>query len=598
MRKVNKKAISGNEALLFVIFAILMALIIINLFLYTICDWKHYKGQVPEYQVKEYVEPQERGNFYDRNGKPLTQNVDVCRVNIDTSRDVFVKYDSQLKNQCPITLKLAVELLAKTLNQDQGKVNVDPNELYNRIMEERAKPKGKKTICVAQYLDIKYYDMINKLNYRGITAEKTVMRYYPEGTLASRVIGACKRDGEPLEGLELKYAKYTEGQPGKFRAQRDKLGRVLENTKVYKIENGKRLEKIDGADIYLTIDANIQNYAERALNEMAGAFNPSVAMCVVMDPKTSEILAMANYPKYDPNNHNKYEPGMSKNYAVQNLYEPGSTSKVFTIAMGIDQGLGADQSFGGCSNVISFGKTQVKCDHGPHGACTPRNIIAKSCNIGAWYVGKRCGKNKLYQYLKAFGVVDCTPGDEFGYEAKSRDWTPVKKWSNIDTCNRSFGQGYQTSALALCNAYCAIANGGVYHTPKIIREIKTRDNKVLREEKVDEGQRIISQHTASVMAELLAGCVNNGTGRPAKLPDCQATGKTGSAQKWIVGEGWSKREYLVSFIGFAPEKNPELVCAVMVDYPKGSTYGAVVAAPVWKKVMEQSLKYRMNSVKN
>lgn len=567
------------------VFVLIIIIILINLFLFSVADLGRYRADVVENKVKKFYDYQEKGNFYDRNGRVLTQNIDVCAVYVDRKRTVFTKYDLP-KNQCPITKNTMAELLAHTMDKD-------PKEVYSLIYESK-KPLNRlpvDNICIYKDLDIKYLEKVNGLNYRGIYAEKRKMRYYPEGTLASRVLGATNYEGRPIEGLEKTLEKYTQGQTGEFMAERDRNNKpVLASRKYCLNGKGQPIVKKDGDNVYLTIDTNIQFYAEKALNNMASLYHPQTAMCVVMDPKNSEILAMANYPKYDPNNHKNYENGKCKNFAVENMYEPGSTLKTFTVAMGVEQGAEANSVFGKCTNVIFFKHTPLKCDHGPHGICTPKNIIEKSCNIGAWYVTKKYGKEKLYDYLNRFGILG-RPGDEFSYEARGRIYNSPDKWVEVDAANYSFGQGMLTSCLAMCNGYCAIASGGIYHTPKIIKEIKNQQGKTVRETKKDPGKRIITEHTAKVMTDCLAACVNEGTGKPAAIEGIQTVGKTGSAQIFENGT-YKSGAYLVSFMGFAPAENPDLVIAVMVEKPKGSTYGAVVAAPVWREVMEKSLKYR------
>ena len=592
-----------REVFIFCLFVLFIALIVIHLFLHSICDWKGYRVEVEKTQERVFEELPVKGNFYDRNNRPLTQDKDVCWVFFDKKAKVFTKFDVP-KNQCPLTPTLAINLLAKTLGKNPDELNeiISNTPIEDYYIDKNGKKVKRKRqyVCVAKNLDIKYLKLVNKLNYKGIFAEKRTMRYYPEGSLASRVLGITKVDGAPHEGLELKYASYTQGAPGKYVAQVDKIGRPILNTKVYLTDEktGKKLKKEDGNNITLTIDTNIQYYAEKALNDMAAVQKPAHAMCIVMDPYTSEILAMANYPKLDPNNIKEYTPGMSQNFCVENMYEPGSTLKAFTVAMAVNEGYGADYAFGTCTNVISFGHgIKVKCDHGPHGACSPRNIIAKSCNIGAWYCTKKIGKETLYKYLNEFGVLG-RPGEEFKTEAVGYIKNKPEKWVPVDACNYSFGQGMLTSCLAMANGYCVLANGGVYHTPKIIKEIKDLNGKVILEEKQDEGKRVISEATSKTMAELLAGCVNNGTGKPAKLPNCQAAGKTGSAQIFEKGKGYKSGKYLASFIGFAPAEKPELVVAVMVEYPKASSYGSVVAAPVWEKTMEKSLNYKKVGMRN
>ena len=587
-RNLNNKKLKHNENLehnLFwikIIFLSSFVLIVAVLFMYSVCGYGGYKALAEDTQYKVFKDPQIKGNFYDRNSNPLTLNKEVCCVYVDKRKKIFTKY-AMPKEQCPLTPKTAIGLLAKTINKDA-------NEIYNNVYKQSH---STALVLVAENIDIKYYEPVKDLNYKGIVVEKKIVRKYPEGHRASRVLGVIRKDGTPLEGLELILGKYTQGKEGVYKAQVDKRGRPLLNTREYLKDEktGLPMERVDGNNVYLTLDSNIQFYAETALNKTVSLYKPKHAMCIVMDPDTSEILAMANYPKFDPENITKYTPGMSANFCVQNMYEPGSTLKSFTVSMAIEKGYDKDYAFGTCTNVIGFGRgTTVKCDHGPHGACTPKNIIAKSCNIGAWYITKKIGYQNLYDCFKSFGIIG-TPGNEFSYEQRGRFAKAPDEWVPVEACNYSFGQGVRTSCLAMANGYCVIANGGVYHTPKIIKEVKKFDGTCVRKEAPNTGRRVISEETSKKMREILAGCVNEGTGKPAKLDFCQAAGKTGSAQIY-VNNSYRSGAYLASFMGFAPADDPKLVIYTVIDRPNvPAQASAKYATVLTKDILTEVLPY-------
>ncbi|MBQ9358387.1 MAG: penicillin-binding protein 2, partial [Abditibacteriota bacterium] len=369
--------------------------------------------------------------------------------------------------------------------------------------------------------------------------------------------------------------------------------------------------KQDGWSITLTIDRDIQFFADYALSKVAQRFNPERAMAVVMDPHNGEILAMSNYPFWDPNKRNKYNSLLNQNLAVVSAYEPGSTMKAFTVAAALNEGVGPDEVVGSCNGFrYSGSEPPLKCDlhagkyaHG-HGAVTPRIILQESCNLGASYCGERLSGPVLYDYFDKFGLTK-KASTEIGNESPGI-WTVPSRWGRRDLWSVSFGQHASTTILNVAAGYCALANGGVYYRPKLIKAMEDGDHNVVKSytdaggvvkepAKEDPGVRVISRETSRLVSELLVGCVEYGTGKNARIKGVPCAGKTGSAQMTAensAGKIVYTADRMASFVGYAPAYDPEVVVAVWVVKPHGSTYGASVAAPAWKEITERTLRLR------
>ncbi|MGC8863812.1 MAG: peptidoglycan D,D-transpeptidase FtsI family protein, partial [Armatimonadota bacterium] len=321
---------------------------------------------------------------------------------------------------------------------------------------------------------------------------------------------------------------------------------------------------------------------------------PASACALVLDPHSADVLAVANYPTYDPNNALKSPPARWRNRAVADLYEPGSTLKVVTIAAALNEGYSPNTVFACCKGRERLKGGSLPCSlHYPfmsgHGPVNMTKIIQYSCNIGAAHVAMRLGATRLREYEKAFGLLERT-GAGFGCEAVGR-LAPADRWPLIKLANVGFGQGIAVTPLQMACVYATIANGGVYVRPRIVREIRYRDRTVKPQEVCDR-RRVISEQAAAQLTKMLVRCVEDGTGKNAQIEGRAVAGKTGSAQiPNPNGRGYLPDAFVASFIGFAPAYNPRLVIAVVVNRPKGSHYGATVAAPVFREIAEKALWY-------
>ncbi len=425
---------------------------------------------------------------------------------------------------------------------------------------------------------------IEKYNLSGVDFLKETKRFYPQGEVGVHVIGFSGLDAQGLEGVELGYDEFIRGEPGFIVISKDALGRSITPQSL------PFRQSVDGCEIILTIDKNIQYIVERELKKSVQACSAKGGMAVVMNPKTGEILAMAVQPSFDPNHFSSSPPQVRKNRTLTDTFEPGSTFKVFLLSAALEEQIAEPKEMFFCENGSYMVGGRVVHDVHKYGWLSLGEVIKVSSNIGASKVGRKLGKNKLYRYLKNFGFGSKTgvdlPGEVAGFLAAPR------YWSEVGLANISFGQGVSVTALQLTAALAAVANGGVLMRPYAVKAVLDSNGNVLKENRPKPIRRIISAETATTVTQILKSVMEEGgTGRAAFLSGYEAAGKTGTAQKALAnGRGYSDKR-MGSFYGFAPADNPQVVITVVIDEPQGSNYGGVVAAPAFKGIGEQILPY-------
>jgi cell division protein FtsI (penicillin-binding protein 3) len=423
---------------------------------------------------------------------------------------------------------------------------------------------------------------IDKYDLKGVDFLKETKRFYPQGELGVHVIGFAGLDAKGLEGVELGYEEFIRGEPGYILTSKDALGRAISP------QSAPAGQSLDGGEVILTIEKNIQYLVEKELKKAVQAASAKGGLAVVMNPKTGEILAMAVQPSFDPNRASEAPPAVRKNRTITDSFEPGSTFKVFLLAAALEEQVASPKEMFFCEN----GSYQVggKTIHDVHkyGWLSLADVIKVSSNIGASKVGRKLGKTKLHRYLKNFGFGSKTgvdlPGEVSGFLGNPRSW------SEVGLANISFGQGVSTTALQLTAALSAVANGGVLMRPYVVKAVLDPRGNVLKENTPKVIRRVISPETSAAVNQILKTVMDEGgTGRAARLSGFESAGKTGTAQKALTnGRGYSDKR-LSSFFGFAPAENPQLVITVMIDEPQGTSYGGVVAAPAFKAIAEQVL---------
>jgi cell division protein FtsI (penicillin-binding protein 3) len=444
---------------------------------------------------------------------------------------------------------------------------------------------NKNFVWVQRHLTPDLVKKIKALDIDGIGFVKETRRFYPNSEVAAHVIGFTGLDPDGLEGIELKYNTLMLGSTGYLVTERDALGRDI----ALKGQVVKKSSK--GANIVLTLDKNIQYIAEKELAKAVTDSGAKAGIALVMEPQTGKILAMANYPDFNPNAYRRYPAESLRNRAVADSFEPGSTLKVFLIAAAIEEKIvGPNDTLNCEGGSYSIGGRTIHDTH-KYGALKVSEILKYSSNIGSAKIGSKLGPQRLFSYLKSFGFGDRTgielPGEVAGIlRDKSR-------WYTIDLATISFGQGISISALQLASAVSAVANGGNLMKPYIIDRISDDSGNLLQQSVPQIRHRVVSQQTARAISKMMAGVTDEGgTGTKASLEGYTAAGKTGTAQKVdSLTKRYSATKRTASFVGFVPVEQPKLTILVIIDEPKTSTYGGVVAAPAFSAIAQQTLCY-------
>jgi cell division protein FtsI (penicillin-binding protein 3) len=416
---------------------------------------------------------------------------------------------------------------------------------------------------------------LKELGLEGLGFLEDSRRVYPSNELACQVLGFVGVDDEGLSGLELYYEELLGGAPGRLIGERDSKGRPIPGGITYEEE------AVDGEDIVLTIDKDIQYQTQVALNEAVERWGAKAGSVVVMDPRNGEILAMASSPQFNPNRFAEGDEEAFRNRAIVDTYEPGSTIKSLTAAAVIDAGLYGPDSVFELPPTIQIGGRTIHESHDRAAVSwTLTDIVTQSSNVGAVKLGLALGEESLYDYFSRFGLTEKT-GVDFPGEVKGWLGTP-DSWSPSSLATITFGQGVSMTPLQLARALGAIANGGNLVTPHFLKESSVETDKAPR--LVTE--RAISEETARQMRVVLTDVVNEGTGSAAAVPGYEVAGKTGTAQKARTDgkAGYAQGKYVASFSGFLPAEDPRVLIIVNIDEPSNSIYGGTVAAPTFARI--------------
>ena len=443
-------------------------------------------------------------------------------------------------------------------------------------------------VWLVRKIPMEVVDQIKSYNIRGLSFIKESKRYYPNKSLASHVIGFAGIDNNGLEGLELQFDHYLQGQPGWTQILRDARQREL------LIEKGF-IPPRDGFNLVLTIDETIQFIAERALEKAFVKHNAKAASIIVMNPKTGEILALANRPTYNLEESSNSQPESRTNRTLVYVYEPGSVFKIVTLAAALEEDLVKETDKFFCEYGTYRVANHILHDHQPHGILTLRGIIEQSSNIGTTKVAQKLGPHLIYKYARRFRFGMRTGIDLTG-EVQGV-LKPPSLWSKTSIGAIPIGQEVTVTALQLVCAIAAIANDGVYMKPFVVKYIKDNHDELIKSFESQEVDHVISVETAKRMKDILTGVVDDGTGKLAKIEGIKVAGKTGTAQK-VIGGQYSQNRFFASFIGFAPVEDAKLAVAVVFDEPHPSHFGGTVSAPVFKEVVENALKYLATNEEN
>ncbi len=497
-----------------------------------------------------------RGKIYDSQNKILVDN-------LTTSSLIVVP--SQIKD--PVNTAYH---LSKILNCDEKKML---EKIQKKVSVERIQPEGR------QLHEDKAYQ-IDKLKLPGVYLVQDTLRYYPHKNYLAQTLGFVGIDNQGLVGLELKYDEYLSGVNGSINYY---MNAKSQNLNIYPAEYNY---PTNGMDIELTIDTRVQDVVERELNNAYQTYNPDSILALAMNPKTGQILAMCSKPDFDPNDYKNADSEIyNRNLPIWKSYEPGSTFKILTFSAALNEKLfdmDKDTYYDKGYEIVKGARIK-SWKKGGHGLQTFREVLQNSSNPGFVEIGRRLGKDKLYQYVQDFGLNKKTGVDLTG--ESSGIMFSYDKFNEVEQATVAFGQGISITPIQLVRAVCACVNGGYLYKPYIVNKIiDSKTHEVIVDNKKQLVRQVISEETSKQVRDALEGVVTDGGGKNAYIDGYRIGGKTGTAQRAINGT-YAGNGYILSFIGIAPIDDPEIVLYLAMDNPKNCVqYGGTTAAPIARKI--------------
>lgn len=502
----------------------------------------------------------DRGKIYDRNGVVLADNITTTSL---------VLIPNQIKDK-----KTTTEKLAKILNVSYDAMK---EHVYKNTSIERVHPFGRR-------LAYSVAEQIEKLKLEGVYLVRESKRSYPYGKELSHTLGFVGIDNQGLSGIELQYDDYLTGEYGAIKYFSDAKGNKLNLSQVYESPQ-------NGVNVTLTVNQKIQASVERELNNVVTKYNPETALAIAMDPNSGEILAISSRPNFEAVNYKDYDiETLNRNLPIWATYEPGSTFKIITLAAALNEGLvnlDKDTFYDGGS--VRVANAKIKCwKAGGHGFQTFLQVVENSCNPGFVELGNRLGKEKLFDYIDKFGFGKKT-GVDLNGEASGIIFN-LDKVGPVELATTAFGQGVSVTPIQQITAVSAAINGGILYKPYIVKSLNDPEtNSVIKENNPTKVRRVIKEETSKEVRRALESVVTNGSGRNAYIEGYRVGGKTGTAQK--VKDGvYMVGNYILSFMGFLPADDPQIVVYVAINNPKRVVqYGGVVSAPIAKSILTDAI---------
>lgn len=550
------KKIDERIKITFLVMLILFIFIILRVFYIQVFDYKKLNEYASDLWSRDLPIEANRGLILDRNGVVLADNLTTTSL---------VLIPNQIKEK-----EKATEELAKILNVSYAEMK---KHVYKKTSIERVHPEGRR-------LSYDIAEKISNLKLDGVYLVKEAKRYYPYGNLLSHSLGYVGIDNQGLSGLELEYDEYLTGKSGAIKYFSDAKGNKLNVSDVY-------VEPQDGMNLYLTIDINIQKSIERELDNIVDMFSPDMALAVVMNPKTGEILGMGSRPDYNPNTYQKYSQDvLSRNLPVWSSYEPGSTFKIITMATSVEEKIiDIENDHFYDSGSVNVDGSVLKCwKAGGHGDQTFLQVLQNSCNPGFVKLGQMLGKERLFSYIKKFGFGEKT-GVDLNGEGQGILF-PLEKVGNVELSTTAFGQGVSVTPIQQVTAVSAVVNGGYLYKPYIVKSIAEKEtNSIIQETSKTLVRKVISSETSTIMRHALESVVAKGGGKAAYIEGYRIGGKTGTAQKvkdgrYLVGN------YIMSFMSIVPSNDPEAVFYLAIDNPKNTALlSSYTTTPIARRVL-------------
>lgn len=570
MLEDNNK-IFHRKKILTVFFFCMGALVLLFGRLVYLCVWRadHYSTLATDLHERERSIKAARGRILDRNGTVLADNKTVCTVSV---------IHNQLEDPDRVVEVLSEEL---GLSQDYVRARVEKYSSMERVKSNVDKAVG---------------DRIREYDLAGVKVDEDYKRYYPYNDLASKVLGFTGGDNQGIIGLEVIYEEYLQGDPGKILTVTDAKGLEIEKA------GERRIEPVNGDDLYISLDMNIQAYATQlAIQAMATKQADSVSI-LVMNPQSGEMLACVNVPEFDLNNpyalpegtseflsaeeKQKLLNGIWRNGCINDTYEPGSTFKIVTAAAGLEDGAITTASTFNCPGFIMVDDRRIRCHKiAGHGSQDFTHCMMNSCNPALISVGLRLGIDKYYAYFEQFGLKNKTGIDLPGEAGTIMH--QKENMGNVELATVAFGQSFQITPIQLMTVASSIVNGGRRVTPHFGIQTCDGQGNVLTTFEYPVTEGIVSEETSATMREILEMVVAEGSGKNGRIEGFRIGGKTATSQTLPRGSG----KYISSFIGFAPADDPQVIALAIINNPKGVYYGGQVAAPIVRQLFENILPY-------
>ncbi|MEW6609568.1 MAG: penicillin-binding transpeptidase domain-containing protein [bacterium] len=540
-----------------IIISLISFFLIIRLFYIQLVQSRKMTGLAKGEHTKILQIELARGTIFDCNLQELAMSIEVDSIYSQPNR---------------------IERPYKTAIQLSNILGMNPTTLYKKLTHNSS------FVWLKRKVEKKQSQKIRELNIKGIDFLKEYKRFYPKNHLGAHLIGFVGLDNEGLEGIESIYDKYLKAGINRLVVLKDGEGRTIlcpqNNPLVKKASNGN--------DIILTIDEIIQHHAEAELKNICEEQKAKSGSIIVMVPKTGEILAWAIYPFYNPNCFSQFPSHQYRNTIVTDIFEPGSTFKIFSAIALLKEGLIPSEKTYFCPGHIQIGNKTIHCHH-PHGTQNLEGIIANSCNVGMAQCIHRLSDRKFYSHILEFGFNEPTKiglsGEEKGLLPKPKDWSRLSKYTI------AIGQGISVTPLQLIMAVGAIANNGVLMKPIVIKAIKTPQGKIIKEFKPTPVRQVVPLELIPQINKMLTKVVTDGTGESAQINGYEIAGKTATAQKVDANGKYSPDKFIASFIGYLPADDPKVIILVIVDEPKGTYWGGTIAAPTFKKVAKRIISY-------
>ncbi|PLX34631.1 MAG: stage V sporulation protein D [Clostridiales bacterium] len=569
--RTPKQRLNLTLAIVIVAFAFLSA----RLVKIQIIDGEKYSDMAVVQQTKDIPIPAQRGEILDRNLKKLAVNMTLYNIWADTNRITSPETSS----------KLISDILES-----------DPQEMHDKISS------GAGLISIGKWVDKEKVEEISSLNLEGVWHTEVEKRYYPLDDLGAFVIGHTTDDNRGLAGVELELNRYLTGLSGRWIRNTDVFGRQLP------FGTDKYYGAQDGLNVILTIDEVMQYYTEQVIEKGLKDLKAKRIMAIMMDPRTGDILSMAAYPDYNPNSpripvdesqlieyqgledveKQAYWNKLWRNPIVSDTYEPGSTFKLITAAMSLEENVARPDTLFYATGSINVAGQNIRCwrYYRPHGEQTLTQALENSCNPVFVELSQKLGKEKFYKYLEAFGFRGKTgielPGESGGLTI------PIGKAGPVELATMSFGHGLSITPIQLLTAVSALANDGRLMEPRLISGLADNDGNIVETFDPVFKRQVVSQSTSMEVRLMMESVVFNGSGKEAYIPGYRVGGKTGTAEKLVNG-AYDENSVIASFIAVAPVDDPKLAILIVIDEPEESHFGSLTAAPLAKEIMEKSL---------